>query len=364
MTPIDRALTDERLLGAALGDSASWTTWLSVCKAAFGLPLSDGERETFQTVAGNRQPPTQRVRELWAIVGRRGGKSRMAAALAVFFACFVKHNLARGERGSVLVLAASQDQARVVFDYAKAFLAESPALRQEIETITRWEIRLKNGIVIAIHSNSFRTVRGRTLCACVFDEVAIWRSEESAAPDVETYTSVLPALLTTKGMLVGISTGYRRVGLLYQKHRDYFGIESADTLVVQGSTLQFNQTLTEADICDMRAADPAAASSEWDGTFRAGVSTYLDDELIDQAVVYGRPLELPPVRGLYYKAYTDSAGGTGGDAYTLAIGHKKDGLFHIDLVRGTQGKFDPQEITKAYAGLLKEYRVRSVGGDA
>jgi hypothetical protein len=32
-----------------------------------------------------------------------------------------------------------------------------------------------------IHSNSFRTIRGRTLCACVFDEVAVWRDELSAA---------------------------------------------------------------------------------------------------------------------------------------------------------------------------------------
>ena len=80
----------------------------------------------------------------------------------------------------VLVLSASRDQSRVVFDYAKAFLLKSPVLRQEIKSITRNEIRLRNGITIAIHSNSFGTVRGVTLCAVVFDEVAQWRSEESA----------------------------------------------------------------------------------------------------------------------------------------------------------------------------------------
>jgi hypothetical protein len=65
-------------------------------------------------------------------------------------------------------------------------------LRQEVADATRSEIRLKNGIVIAIHANSFRTVRGRTLCACIFDEVAIWRDETSAMPDVETYRAVVP----------------------------------------------------------------------------------------------------------------------------------------------------------------------------
>jgi phage terminase large subunit-like protein len=76
--------------------------------------------------------PIKRVRELWCIIGRRGGKSRMAAALACYFALFVKHKLAGGERGMVLVLAATTEQARVVFDYTRAFLNSSPVLQKEI----------------------------------------------------------------------------------------------------------------------------------------------------------------------------------------------------------------------------------------
>jgi hypothetical protein len=76
--------------------------------------------------------PIKRVRELWCIIGRRGGKSRMAAALACYFALFVKHKLAGGERGMVLVLAATTEQARVVFDYTLAFLNSSPVLQKEI----------------------------------------------------------------------------------------------------------------------------------------------------------------------------------------------------------------------------------------
>jgi type 1 fimbriae regulatory protein FimB/type 1 fimbriae regulatory protein FimE len=39
MMPIDRALMDSNLLGAALGDGASWSTWLAVLRAAFALPM-------------------------------------------------------------------------------------------------------------------------------------------------------------------------------------------------------------------------------------------------------------------------------------------------------------------------------------
>jgi hypothetical protein len=127
--PIDRALLDPRLLRAALGDPSSWRTWLVTLKAAFGQSLDAEELETFVAVAGNRSPPTQRVRELWAIIGRRGGKSRIAAAIAVFIACFVRHKLSPGERGMVLVLASSVEQAKVAFGYALSFLQESGGSR-------------------------------------------------------------------------------------------------------------------------------------------------------------------------------------------------------------------------------------------
>ena len=88
--------------------------------------------------------------------------------------------------GYVLVLAANRDQARVVFDYVKAFLDDSPVLRQEVASVTATEIRLKNGVIIGTHANSFRSIRGRTLLAVILDEIALWRDETSAIPDLDT----------------------------------------------------------------------------------------------------------------------------------------------------------------------------------
>jgi hypothetical protein len=364
-TPIDEALCEPALLGAGLGDPTPWQVWIAILRAAFGLPLSENQQQLFAGVSGNRQAPMQRVRELWCIAGRRSGKSKIAAAIGVFLACFVKHKLSPGERGSVLALAASTDQAKVVFSYAKAFLEASPVLRKEVSETTRSEIRLKSGITIAIHSNSFRTIRGRTLCGCVFDEVALWRDESSATPDVETYRSVLPSLLTTKGMLIGISTGYRHVALLYQKHRDYFGQDNPHMLVAQGSTQAFNGTVDEADIAAQIAADPVAAVSEWGGGFRDDLSSYLSDDLIDAAIDTSRPLELPPQEGIVYFAFVDAAAGASGrgDAYTIAIGHVDGEKLIVDVVRGVLGKYDPYTVTEQYAALCREYRIRTVTGD-
>ena len=363
MPTIDRALADKRLLGAALGSPATWAVWIAVLRATFGLSLTAKQRAMFAAVAGGRVAPTSRVRELWAIVGRRAGKSRIAAAIAVYLACFVKHALAPGERGTVLVIAGSMDQAATVFSYVRGFFESSPILRSEVATCSRNEMTLRNGIVIAVHTNSFRTVRGRTVVACVFDEVAFWRDEHSATPDVEVYRAILPALATTEGMLVAISTPYRKLGLLYQKHRDHFGVEGNDVLVVQGSTLQFNATIDEKTIAAQLSADPASAKSEWNAQFRADLLQLFDDDAIDAATDHDRPLELPPRADVQYLAHVDAAGGAGGDAYTIAIGHKDGQKLVIDLVRGTIGKFDPAKVTAGYAALLREYKITTVKGD-
>ena len=149
--PIDQALADAKLLGAALGDTQTWQTWRVVLKAAFGLELNREQARAFASVAGSRQRPAERVRELWCIVGRRGGKSKMAAAIAVYLAMYVQHRLSAGERGLVLCLAASTEQARVVFGYAKAFLTESPVLRQAIDEITRSRSRVSSTVASDRH---------------------------------------------------------------------------------------------------------------------------------------------------------------------------------------------------------------------
>ena len=258
---IDDAFTDTTLLGAALGDPTTWQMWRTIFKAGYGLALGRSEARAFASVAGSRKPPTQRVRELWAIVGRRGGKSRMAALIACYAACFQKYALAPGEKGMVVVIAMSLDQAKVVFNYALAFLQSSPVLRQLIDSTTASEIRLTNGIVIATYANSFEAAAAAHSVVPYSMKSAFWHDDTTANPDTEVYSAVIPMLLTTKGMLIGISSAYRRAGLLYQKHRDYFGKDDDDTLVVKGATTDFNQSVDEGAIAALRAADPAGAVS-------------------------------------------------------------------------------------------------------
>ena len=116
-------MQDSELFGPWFTSSQSWETWRTFAKTLFGEPLTATEIEIFTRHTGRHTPPTVTAREAWLPVGRRGGKSLFAAALAVYMACFREYRarLKPGERAVVMVLAADKDQAAVVFDYIKAF---------------------------------------------------------------------------------------------------------------------------------------------------------------------------------------------------------------------------------------------------
>ena len=267
LASIERALSDPKLLGAALGDLSTWQTWLAAVKGAYGRPLTPYEREAFNRVAGGRGVPSRKVRQFAAVVSRRGGKGRVAGAMAVYEACLVDRSsvLAPGETGVVACISPTRAQATIVRDYALGFLEASPVLKGEIADIGPDEITLKNGSVICTLTNDYRTLRGRTLLLAVLDEASFMRDETSSTPDIEAARALLPGLSTTRGMLVVLSSPYRRAGLLHALHRDHFGKDGDDILMVQGASTDFNPTLDAALIAAANESDPQAARSEWYG---------------------------------------------------------------------------------------------------
>src|SRR4030095_13351784 len=104
---IIEALRNKKLFGPLFTDLSPWSSWLVWLRAVFGLPMDSKDIFTFQKCTSKTEPPPNGVKEAYAIVGRRGGKSRIVAFAGVFIACFhdFKKYLAPGERGMVLVLA-------------------------------------------------------------------------------------------------------------------------------------------------------------------------------------------------------------------------------------------------------------------
>ena len=266
-------------------EGPSWDAWRVILKAAYALPMTPQELIAFGELAGGRPPPSRRVRELFVVGGRRGGKDSIASLLAVFAATLEEGHRGRlrpGEKALVQLLAVDRDQSKIVLGYIRSYFDEIPDLRAMIVRETRNGFDLNNDVSITITTNSFRQVRGQTVVLSIFDECAFWKDETSVKPDVETYRAVKPSLATLPGsMLVAISSPYRKSGLLYDKWRAHFGKDSDDVLVIQATSRQLNPTLDASLVEQALEDDPAAARSEWLGEWRNDLASFIDIELIE-----------------------------------------------------------------------------------
>jgi hypothetical protein len=355
------AMLDPKLFGPDFS-GPSWSAWRTLLRAAFGLPHTANDLEVYRSCTGRGAWPGSAARELWCIAGRRAGKSRVAALVAVYAAAFRDYSslLAAGERAVVLIVAADRRQARVIMDYVRAHLAH-PMLKPLVEAERAEAIDLRGGVTIEVATASYRTIRGRTVAAAVLDEVSFWRDETSANPDEEIVAALRPALATLPGsLLFAISSPYSRRGSVFKAHQRYYG-KDGDTLVWQAPSRTMNPTIPQQVVDDAMADDPSAARAEWLAEFRADLESYVDREAVERCVVRDRT-ELPPRSGVAYVGFADPSGGKS-DSFTLCIAHREADVAVLDVLRERRPPFNPDDVVREHARLLRDYGLSNVTGD-
>src|SRR5262245_4432848 len=359
---IVQAIRNPKLFGSMFKSLDSWQAWIVWLKAVFGLPIDQSEIELYRRCSGRTDSPNG-FKESYAIVGRRGGKSRIVSFADVFIACFYdfRQYLYPGETGMVLILARDRDQAKVVFGYVSAILNGVGALQQMIEHETADEIELTNGITIAVKTSDYRAVRGVTIVCAIADEVAFWQSE-GVNPDREVFQALRPAMATIpEAKLLVISSPYAKFGTLFEAYRKYFGQDNASVLVWQAPTTVMNPSISEEFVQAEIENDPDAGRSEWLALFREDIEAACSLESIEQCVIRGRT-ELLPAQSLTYVAFVDPSGGRR-DQFTVAIAHRSGDKAIVDLVKAWKPPFDPSVVTQECAEVLKPYRVKIIAGD-
>jgi hypothetical protein len=363
MSDIVRAMDDPNLFQPWFR-GASWDGWGAVLKAAYALPLSAGELAFFRTVA-DRAPPARRVKELWVIAGRRAGKDSVASLIGTFTAALFDetHRLRPGERPLVMCLAVDREQACIVLNYMRRMFTDIPMLAAMVTRETQDGFQLSNGVDVVVSTNSYRAARGRTVLCAIFDEVAFWRSELTATPDLETYRAVRPGMstLSSTAMLVGISSPYRKGGLLYDKFKKHYGRDDGSVLVIKAPTATLNPSLDPAIIAEALEDDPVAGRADWLGEFRDDIGGFADVALIEAAVDRGVTVR-PPRRGVAYTSFCDPSGGAR-DSFTMAIAHSEDSVAVLDNLLEVVAPFNPTEATAQVANTLKAYRLHRTTGD-
>jgi hypothetical protein len=358
------ALDDAGLFGGLFA-GPSWQPWRAFLTALFGLPLSADQAATYRALTGRNALPVAAFVEAALIVGRRGGKSRVLALIAVFLATLRDYSpyLAPGEVGTVAVLAANRQQARTIFRYVSGLLRAVPMLKELIEDETNEAITLNNRVVIEIGTASFRTARGYTFIAVLADEIAFWRSDESSAnPDVEILRALRPGLASIPGaMLLLASSPYAKRGELYAAYRRHFGKDDARVLVWKADTATMNPRIDPAIIAEAYESDPEAARAEYGAEFRDDLADFVTREVIDAITCWDR-CELPPEPGIAYAAFCDPSGGAS-DAMTLAVAHLQGDVAVLDAVLEIRPPFDPDAAVADCAALLRRFGISRVIGD-
>jgi hypothetical protein len=357
------ALRRPEYFGAVLaGDS--WANWRVLLVAIAGEGLDEAEAGAFKGLSGRTGAPTEAAREFWAVVGRRGGKSRAAAVLAAWLAACkdYRHILAPGERGQLQVLSATRDQAGNLFNFVSGIFEASRALSGLVESKTADTLCLKCHIDIVVRPASFRSTRGSTCVGVLCDEISFWRSEDSSNPDTEILRALRPSLMTTGGPLVAISSPYARRGALWKAYRKHYRKVDSRVLVVQAASMIMNPGLDRAFIDAQYEDDPIAAAAEYGAEFRSDVEEFVSLEVL-QGCTSDDLFEIAPLPDIRYVAFVDPSGGSS-DSFAMAVAHREpDGLIALDCIRETRAPFAPEAVVEDFCKTLASYRIGRVHGD-
>jgi hypothetical protein len=232
-----------------------------------------------------------------------------------------------------------------------------------VETYTADSIELRGAVSVQVVTRSYRTVRGRSVCVAVLDELAFWRDDDSANPDSEVLNAVRASMATfgKDAMVIAGSSPYAKRGVLWDAFRRWHGRDDARNLVWRAPTRTMNPTVPQEFIDEEFERDSISANSEYFAEFRSDIAAFVDLAVLEACTADGL-FEIPPMSGTAYVAFCDPSGGSS-DAMTLAIAHHDDGIAVLDCVREVQAPFQPEAVVADFCKTLASYHISRVHGD-
>lgn len=359
---------------------ASWANWRAFLAALYGLPMTSEMLAIYRKCTGRKTAPSGPFREAWVPVGRRGRKSAIAALIGVWHSAFKDHvaskAVAPGTKATAIILSDKKANARAIHGYASAIL-QAPALKHLLASAPTTEgISLTTGVDMEIKPASISTGRSPSTCVAILDEIAFFRTDDSANPDWEIIQGIKPGMVTfPDALLIGLSSPYAKRGVLWDAYQKHFGKDDSPVLVWQADTLTMHDSpQVRAEVEREYKADPISAAAEYGAQFRSDVQAFITEEFYDSCVSRGVD-ERAPTKGLQYWAFTDPSGGRV-DAYTLSICHVEypakeapaKGLSGVpvvvqDYLGVWASPLDPYDVVKEQIPILHRYGLKGVTGD-
>jgi hypothetical protein len=335
----------------------------AILRATYGLALDQAELDIFRRATGREIYEPREHNEATVIVGRRGGKTSRIAAIIAAYEAYRDHNLPRGERAYVVLIAPVTKQAQIAFSFIRNLILGSPPLKKKVLKICKNEIDLDNGITIACYPCSQVTIRGFSVVVAVCDEIGFWRDEVTAAnPAEEVLNALRPAMATfAKHKLIKISTPYRKEGALW---RDYQQRAERDYLVWQLPSAEMNPTISSDFLEKERQRDEESFRREYLAEFTDHITGWIGAETLQQCVIESCT-ERPRVNDAIYAAASDPAFKR--DDFAFAVAHRSsDGtiiLDHTATWTGTGESLGYEWVCREIARILRRFELNTLVGD-
>jgi hypothetical protein len=367
----------------------------TLLKIVYGLPLAGRELDIWAATQEKAavdylgyithvtpleyQPRT--YRSVWAVMGRRSGKTDgLASTIVAYEAAMGGHEqyIRKGQRALCFQIAQDLRMARYSLHFIRATLESSPLLNKMVTDVTADRIDLKNGLTIATVPPTVKSVRGYACPVFVNDEVGSWYQEsDSANPDYEIYRATLPGQLQFPDALdVGISTPWNKAGLLYKMYSaGTLGWKVPDPLpreeyrnllVLHGTTAMMeNPLVTRPFLEEEYRRDPEAFDRECLASFQDSISGFIPTAAVDRALTLGL-LERPWIPDTQYVGAIDA--GFRHDSFTFAVVHR-DPRGHLlqDCIREWRPRpgspIDPEPVLREIKHILSNYGIKLVYGD-
>jgi hypothetical protein len=359
------AMRDAQLLGGPFASPTFWT-WAALAKVLSGERLDERETALFRQCTGRTRLPSDPVRRVILLVGRRGGKDRFFSAAAVHRAALAadwRAIMSAGEQAVVTLLGADKRQAGILRRYCEGLL-RAPLLAQEVVRSVDDVIEFRNGAVLEIATNDARLVRGRSAIAVFGSECCYWRTDEfSASSDEEVVAAAEPAMAMCPdgGLLLLGSSVYRRRGFMFRKWKELYGNDDAEDICWLAPSAVMNPALPSKVVERALADDLARARCEYLSEWRDDLANYIPRELIEAAVDRHIVVRPPDPRHRYV-SFVDASSGMG-DAFTAAVVHREGDRVILDSLIEVQSPFDTAQATCTIAMALRSYRCTDTMGD-
>jgi len=320
------------------------------------------------------------------IVGRRGGKTTLAAIVAIYSTIKVNWRpfLTKTPVATVLVLSHSVDLSEEILDILKQLVESSPLLNRlrnlkKKNTTKIFHLKipfLKEGteeiewsnVRVKVGAASKKTTRGSAVCTLLCDEIAYWNlSEEAAEPDAEILRAARMSLLQFKehGTIIKMSSPGIKQGVLYDEWMKREDIKD-DYIQFKAPSWVWNTILGINEFKAEHRLDPDGFDTELRANFVDSISNFILPEFVDLCITKGISFQPPSDdRHTIYSGAIDAA--FKGDRFAFSVvgyNEKRVTQYVCKYWEGTKKKpVQVSEVAAYIRTICRQYGLNEIAGD-